>query len=90
MRRIKSGLRTIAALIVGVGFLWPSVPDVVAQRRPPNIVVIVSDDMGYADIGIHGGKDIPTPNIDALAKSGRPFHRRAMSPARIAARRAPA
>ena len=70
MRRIKPGLRTIAALVVGVGLLWPSVPDVVAQRRPPNIVLIVSDDMGYGDIGIHGSKDIPTPNIDALAKGG--------------------
>ena len=41
-----------------------------AQRRPPNILVIVTDDMGYGDIGIHGSKDIPTPNIDALAKAG--------------------
>jgi arylsulfatase A-like enzyme len=36
----------------------------------PNIVVILSDDMGYADIGVHGGKDIPTPNIDRIAKGG--------------------
>src|SRR6201988_4328090 len=41
-----------------------------AQRRPPNILAIVTDDMGYGDIGIHGSKDIPTPNIDALAKGG--------------------
>lgn len=37
---------------------------------PPNILVIIADDLGYADIGVHGGKDVPTPNIDALAASG--------------------
>ena len=41
-----------------------------AQVRQPNIVMIVGDDMGYADIGVHGSKDIPTPHIDALARSG--------------------
>jgi len=39
------------------------------QRRP-NIIVIISDDMGYADIGCHGCKDIPTPNIDSIAHKG--------------------
>ncbi len=37
-----------------------------AQRRSANILVIVTDDMGYGDIGIHGSKDIPTPNIDVV------------------------
>jgi Sulfatase len=41
-----------------------------AAETKPNILVIVADDLGYADIGIHGGKDVPTPNIDALAASG--------------------
>jgi hypothetical protein len=36
----------------------------------PNILFIVGDDMGYADVGFHGCKDIPTPNMDALAASG--------------------
>ena len=39
-------------------------------RRRPNVVVIVGDDMGYADIGVHGCKDIPTPHIDSIAKNG--------------------
>ena len=40
------------------------------KRTKPNILVIVADDLGYGDIGIHGGKTVPTPNIDKLAKSG--------------------
>jgi len=41
-----------------------------AEAQQPNIVLIVGDDMGYADIGVHGCRDIPTPNIDALAAAG--------------------
>src|SRR5215207_5541434 len=41
-----------------------------AEAKKPNILFIVGDDMGYADVGFHGCKDIPTPNLDALAKSG--------------------
>jgi arylsulfatase A-like enzyme len=41
-----------------------------AASEKPNIIVIVGDDMGYADIGVHGCKDIPTPNIDSLAADG--------------------
>jgi arylsulfatase A-like enzyme len=40
------------------------------SRRPPNVVVIVADDLGYGDLGIHGCKDIPTPHIDSLARNG--------------------
>ena len=41
--------------------------------RKPNIVLFVADDMGFADCGITGCKDIPTPNIDALARNGARF-----------------
>ena len=41
-----------------------------AESKKPNILFIVGDDMGYADVGFHGCKDIPTPNLDALAASG--------------------
>jgi len=36
----------------------------------PNILLILGDDMGYGDVGFHGCKDIPTPNLDALAAAG--------------------
>jgi arylsulfatase A-like enzyme len=36
----------------------------------PNFLVILSDDQGYADVGFQGCKDIPTPHLDKLARSG--------------------
>ncbi len=39
----------------------------------PNIVVIMVDDLGYADVGYNGCTDIPTPNVDKLAESGAIF-----------------
>ena len=49
-------------------FLALSVAALAADK--PNVLFIVGDDMGYADVGFHGCKDIPTPNLDALAASG--------------------
>ncbi len=41
-----------------------------AESGRPNIVVILSDDQGYADAGFQGSKDCPTPNLDRLAREG--------------------
>ena len=52
----------ILSLAVGLG-------QAVADDRP-NIIVILADDLGYADTGFTGAKDIRTPNLDQLAESG--------------------
>lgn len=44
-----------------------------AAQRPPNLVVILADDMGYGDLGCYGSPDVPTPHIDALARAGTRF-----------------
>ena len=36
----------------------------------PNILIILADDLGYADVGFQGCRDIPTPHLDRLATSG--------------------
>jgi arylsulfatase A-like enzyme len=42
----------------------------VSKAAPPNVLVIVADDLGYGDLQVHGGNSVPTPNIDALAAGG--------------------
>src|SRR5512134_1228710 len=42
-----------------------------AQGRKPNVVIIVADDLGWADVGVHRqSKDVKTPNIDSIAAAG--------------------
>jgi arylsulfatase A-like enzyme len=60
--------------VAGATFLLPGCTGWTQEskeaKKRPNIVVIVGDDMGYADIGCHGCKDIATPNIDSIAQNG--------------------
>lgn len=43
------------------------------KKEQPNIIIILVDDAGYVDFGFMGSKDLQTPNIDGLAKSGVKF-----------------
>ena len=40
------------------------------SSRSPNVIVILADDMGYADLGCQGSPDVKTPHIDSLAANG--------------------
>src|SRR5215216_4505289 len=44
-----------------------------APARPPNVVYIMADDLGWTDLGCQGSKYYETPNIDRLADAGRRF-----------------
>ena len=41
-----------------------------APTSPPNLIIILTDDQGYHDVGFNGCKDIPTPNLDSIASNG--------------------
>jgi arylsulfatase A-like enzyme/pimeloyl-ACP methyl ester carboxylesterase len=58
-------LGIVLVVVVSLSSTWSW-----ADQERPNVVVIVADDMGYADIGVHGCTDIPTPNIDRIASHG--------------------
>ncbi|MEL6108693.1 MAG: sulfatase-like hydrolase/transferase [Planctomycetota bacterium] len=56
-------------LLLGVSQVSAAGPQA-ASKTHYNIVVIVADDLGYGETGMMGNREIPTPNIDALAESG--------------------
>ncbi|MGN5955249.1 arylsulfatase [Sphingobacterium lactis] len=57
--------RFLLICFVGVNCL------VYGQNKKPNIIFILADDLGYADVGAYGQEKILTPNIDELAKNGK-------------------
>lgn len=63
MRMIKKVALLASALAL------PSAPAVAKQPSPPNILLVVADDMGFSDLGAFGG-EIATPNLDAIARRG--------------------
>ena len=63
MRRL-----VLSLAIFGLALASPQAQPAAPSR--PNIVLIITDDVGYGDLGSYGAPDIKTPNIDSLAKAG--------------------
>jgi len=70
------GLRRMLVAIAGAAVILPltapsaGAADQPAARPTPNLLIMFADDLGYADIGVNGCRDVPTPNIDAIAHGG--------------------
>src|SRR5690349_6023107 len=62
-------LRSLLSLFALLALALPGL----AADRPPNVVILFADDMGYGDAGCYGNTKIKTPNIDRLATEGTRF-----------------
>jgi arylsulfatase A-like enzyme len=70
--RLRSAsLRALGALAAAVASATagPSFAASPPAARPPHVVILLADDLGWNDVGYHGS-EIPTPSIDALARDG--------------------
>lgn len=61
------------ALLFGLLAIVPINAMYAQKNEQPNIIIILTDDQGYADVGFNGCTDIPTPNIDRIAHNGVKF-----------------
>lgn len=64
---MKLSLGLFIAIALGL-MSWPGVSAVAAEK--PNLLIFYADDLGWGETGCQGSKDIPTPNIDSIAKNG--------------------
>jgi arylsulfatase A len=63
----------LLALLPGCGAPPPSADPAPGSSRPPNIIFILADDLGYGELGCYGQKRIQTPRIDRMAAEGMKF-----------------
>src|SRR5262245_57636007 len=68
IRSLKGAASLFAVILLVLG---PHTPSLNAQRSvPPNIIIILADDMGYGDLGSFGSPNIRTPRLDRMVAEG--------------------
>ena len=65
--------RILAAVALLAATTWALTANAAERSRPPNVILILMDDMGWRDVGFAGNTFVETPHIDQLAKSGLVF-----------------
>ena len=65
--RVVSRRSVLKGAALGTFALASGIEDVLAQAVRPNIVFIMADDLGYADVACYGRADLKTPHIDRIA-----------------------
>ena len=73
MTKLLTHLRCTVLLILATFTIIPFVLGQTNISERPNIVIIFTDDQGYADVGVYGAQGFATPNLDRLALEGRRF-----------------
>lgn len=69
--RAVAALASLGLLVWGLGIAQAQEEG--RKERPPNIILIYADDLGYGDIGPYGGRRAPTPHLDKMAAEGLRF-----------------
>ncbi len=66
-------MRRKRSVLLAAGILATATAFAAGEVRRPNLMIILTDDQGYADVSANGGKDVRTPNTDRLAREGMRF-----------------
>lgn len=76
-RHARGARFAVIGSLAAMALAFSATPTAARTHEPsrPNVIVIVTDDQGYADVGFNGSRDIPTPNIDRIAHEGVRFTR---------------
>jgi len=70
---LSTNVRRLIVSLAGMLMAVATSVSAASATRPPNVIVIFCDDLGYGDVGVFGAKGFTTPNLDGMARAGVKF-----------------